>query len=154
MPSSKPKIKKQVLKKKKQLGIHPSTAQNKLRKAVSFRLCQEAGRDTCFRCGKVIETVKEFSIDHMVDWLDSGRPKELFFDVDNIAFSHRKCNIGNSRSALGSPGRKFREFILSPTIPQREIPKIKNKIKNGKTQTEIAKEYRVSRRTIYRALKR
>ena len=27
-------------------------------------------------------------------WLDSINPKESFFDINNIAFSHLSCNVG------------------------------------------------------------
>ncbi len=38
-----------------------------------------------------------FSIEHIVPWLDSDDPKGLFFDLNNIAFSHLSCNVGAAR---------------------------------------------------------
>lgn len=32
-------------------------------------------------------------IEHKIPWLDSDKPKELFFDLENIGFSHLSCNI-------------------------------------------------------------
>ena len=51
----------------------------------------------CFRCISKIETVKEFSIDHKVNWLDSENPIEVFLDVENVVFSHLRCNIKSAR---------------------------------------------------------
>ncbi len=86
------------VKAKKQLGINPGTASNRLRKAVLFQFVQLAREDTCYQCGKTIESIDEFSIEHMEPWLDSDNPKEKFFNLDNIAFSHLRCNIAAKRS--------------------------------------------------------
>jgi len=40
---------------------------------------------------------KELSIEHITPYLDSDDPKKLFFDLNNIAFSHLKCNSGAAR---------------------------------------------------------
>lgn len=77
-----------------QLGMPYGTANNKLRKAIMFQMIQRAGLDICFQCGKKIETIGELSIEHKESWLDKEDAKELFFDLDNIAFSHLKCNSG------------------------------------------------------------
>lgn len=66
------------------------TACGKLRKALLFSLVQRLGLDLCLKCGLVVETAEELSIDHVVDWLDVD--PALFWDVDNIKFSHRLCN--------------------------------------------------------------
>lgn len=76
----------------RQLGMNPSTAANALRKEVMFSLVKQLGQDVCFQCGNKIETVKEFSIEHTTPWLHTDDPKGSFFDLDNIAFSHLKCN--------------------------------------------------------------
>lgn len=46
---------------------------------------------------KKIETVKELSIEQKTPWLDSENPVSVFFDLNNIAFSHLKCNIADRR---------------------------------------------------------
>lgn len=81
-------------KKNEQLGMNHATAAGQLRKLILFKLVQEAGKDICFHCGKRIDSVDNFSIEHKVPWLDSNKPKELFFNLDNIAFSHLGCNSG------------------------------------------------------------
>lgn len=84
-------------KKKEQLGINPSTAQHKLRKLILFSFVKRLGLDECYQCKCKIENVEELSIEHKVPWLDSKNPLELFFDLDNIAFSHLSCNVGAGR---------------------------------------------------------
>jgi hypothetical protein len=79
-------------KKNKQLGMHYGTAAQRLRKMIMFAMVKDLGLDNCFQCGKPIETVEELSIEHKVPWLDSEDPKGLFFDLENVAFSHLSCN--------------------------------------------------------------
>ena len=84
-------------KKAEQLGMPIGTASNRLRKSIIFNLLKEAGKNFCHQCGGEIESVEELSIEHKTPWLDSENPVELFFDLDNIAFSHLSCNSGAAR---------------------------------------------------------
>lgn len=86
---------------KSQLGMAKGTAANKLRKMLLFNLIQRCGLDTCHRCGGKIETLRELSIEHKQAWLHSEDPVGLYFDLDNIAFSHLSCNskAGGQESA-------------------------------------------------------
>lgn len=83
-------------KKKLQLGMNPSTAQGRLLKDILFKFVQ-AHHPTCYKCGQAL-TRETFSIEHKIPWLDSDDPVGLFFDLDNIAFSHLTCNIADRRS--------------------------------------------------------
>ena len=96
-------------KKAEQLGMPHGTAGNRLRKRILFALIREAELDTCCRCNKKIEDVSDLSIEHIVPWLDSKDPIGLFFDLDNIAFSHLRCNIGSARKPKAPHGsaRKY-----------------------------------------------
>jgi len=85
------------IKKKEQLGMAQGTARNKLVKLIMFDMARKLKLDTCFRCNKAIVKVNEFSIEHKIPWLDSEEPKELYFNLDNIAFSHHSCNVSNAR---------------------------------------------------------
>lgn len=76
--------------KTKQLGISYGTACGRLRKQIMFMLSQECNRDTCYRCGEKINHVEEFSIEHKQGW--EGVSSDLFWDLNNIAFSHLACN--------------------------------------------------------------
>lgn len=78
------------------LGVNVSTAQAKLRKSIIFKLVVELAQDICFQCNERIENIDELSIEHKKPWLDVD--KNLFWDLDNIAFSHLSCNIKASRN--------------------------------------------------------
>ena len=82
-------------KKAEQLGMPYGTANSRLRKQILFRYVQKCKDDTCFHCGRKIEDIDNFSIEHKVPWLDNNI--ELFWDLDNIAFSHLKCNTSAAR---------------------------------------------------------
>ena len=74
------------------LGQSTGGASYTLYRKLLFKMVQELGRDHCYRCDKIIEDYESFSIDHIDSWWGSGDPQAVFFDLDNIAFSHRKCN--------------------------------------------------------------
>ena len=84
-------------KKVEQLGMPFGTASGILKKSIMFSMMQLLELDMCFQCGMKIESVNDLSIEHKIPWLDSENPKELFFSLDNIAFSHLKCNVGAVR---------------------------------------------------------
>lgn len=83
--------------KTKQLGLNFSTACGRLRKILLFSLAVELNRNVCYRCNRLIGSVDDFTIDHIIPWMYSEKPNELFFDIDNIAFSHGTCNSSHSR---------------------------------------------------------
>lgn len=104
-------------KKQDQLGMPFGTASAKLRKAILFALLKELGKNICFQCKKEIENIDELSIEHIIPWIDSENPKELFFDMENIAFSHLSCNVKAVRKEyLQESGKKMSKsnIILCP----------------------------------------
>ena len=80
------------------------TACNRLRRQIMFGLIQTVGMDICCKCGEHL-TAENFSIEHLEPWLDVD--PDLFWDLDNVAFSHRACNQPHRR-VLPNPnhGRK------------------------------------------------
>lgn len=94
---------KQNTKKFEQLGMPYGTACNRLRKMVLFNLLIKHGENMCYRCGRSIEDVKDLSIEHKKHWLD--RDVALFWDLDNIAFSHLSCNSKHKRPMKKKIGR-------------------------------------------------
>ena len=76
--------------KSKQLGMDVGTATHRLKLSILFSLVQQTGQDTCYQCGKPITEAQELSIEHKQPWykVDTG----LFWDLGNVAFSHRLCN--------------------------------------------------------------
>ena len=82
-------------KKTKQLGMNFSTAQHRLRKRILFMLIQRLKLDECFQCKQLIVDVDDYSIEHKKPWLDEDT--RLFWDLGNIAFSHKSCNSSAAR---------------------------------------------------------
>lgn len=83
------------------LGMPQGTAMGRLRKMVLFRQLKKYGDNVCVRCGALIESVDELSIEHIKPW--EGRSAELFWDLDNIAFSHLSCNCKANSGPAGRP---------------------------------------------------
>lgn len=78
--------------------MNPSTASARLLKDILFDFVSKSGH-VCFRCkGTMLR--ENFSIEHKVAWLDTEDPVELFFNLDNIAYSHLDCNIREARRAI------------------------------------------------------
>lgn len=104
---------------KEQLGMSYGRANSILKKKLLFSYAQKLGLDTCFRCGKQIANIDEFSVEHKIEWLYSDNPLELFLDLDNIACSHLVCNIRagrrNRNKAMKTVNCKFcnKEFDVS-----------------------------------------
>lgn len=100
------------------LGMPQGTASNRLRKMLLFRQLKKHNENVCVRCEKEIETVEELSVEHIKPW--EGRSAELFWDLDNVAFSHMKCNVPHIRKGgLGS--RKIGEDGLSWCVPCQDF---------------------------------
>lgn len=85
-------------KKASQLGMPLGTAAARLRKSILFDFVKRLGLDSCFRCGKTILSSDDMSIDHKIPWLDGHI--DLFWSLENIAFSHRSCNTSDGRRGL------------------------------------------------------
>ncbi len=81
--------------KAKLLRMPYGTANGRLRKMLLFKLAGELGRLDCYRCdAEMIDSIEDFSIEHIEPWMSAEDPVEAFFDLDNIAFSHITCNVG------------------------------------------------------------
>jgi hypothetical protein len=86
------------------LGMPHGTACNRLRKIVLFDLLQKHGENICFKCSGIIETAEELSIEHKQPW--EGISVELFWSLENIAFSHLRCNRNHRYESGGAKLRK------------------------------------------------
>ena len=85
------------------LGMLYSTARSRLSKSIIYSLAKRLRLLNCHRCGLEIDNEKDLSIEHKESWILSSTPKKLFFDIDNIAFSHLHCNCtagGYSRGVI------------------------------------------------------
>ena len=83
------------------LGMPFGTAAAKLRKMVLFDLLKRHHENICVRCGKQIELIEELSLEHLKPWED--RDVALFWDINNIGFSHTRCNRPHQRSSRFIP---------------------------------------------------
>jgi len=78
-------------KKKERLGMHVSVANRRLQKDMLFSLCVRLNENRCYRCGNQM-TRDDFTMDHVIPWINSVNPVKLYFDVSNVKFSHHSCN--------------------------------------------------------------
>lgn len=83
-------------KKKQQLGMNPSTASHRLVKDLLWNFIETTGQVACCKCGEPMSR-ETFSIEHVTPWLDSEDPVGLYFSIDNIGYSHLKCNVEDRR---------------------------------------------------------
>lgn len=74
-----------------------------LRREMMFSLLCRLDENFCCRCGALIESSAEMSIEHMVPWESAPLPIEAFLDLDNVGFSHRSCNY----AAAHRPNKKY-----------------------------------------------
>lgn len=107
-------------KKHDQLGMNYGTASYRLVKDLLF----DKVKDTpCHQCGGVLER-ENFSIEHKTPWLDSEDPTKLFFDLDNISYSHLSCNTSAARRKQlyvdGDERRKVQAQRWRDKTPQDE----------------------------------
>ena len=86
------------------LGMSHGSAVHRLRKAIMFRMLKRLGEDACFHCGKKIENIDDLSIEHIKPWQSAKDPLVAFFDLDNIAFSHLKCNCAAASKSYAGHG--------------------------------------------------
>ena len=119
-----------------QLGMDHGKARNILSRSIMFDFSKRLGLDVCFQCGKKIETLRELSIEHKTAWLDSDNPPKLYFDLNNIAFSHLSCN--------SAAGAKY----SSAKLTMIEANEIREKLSNGETLRKLGDEYGVHHSSI------
>lgn len=93
--------------KNEQLGMNYSTASNRLVKDLLFNFIVVSGINKCHQCGEPMER-SNFSIEHKTPWLHSKNPKELFFNLDNISYSHLRCNVDSARRPTSVCGTAYK----------------------------------------------
>lgn len=114
-------------KKRKQLGMPFGTANGRLKKMIFFSLVKETKKDMCFRCGKKIKNIKDLSVEHKKPWLDES--VDLFWDLNNIAFSHLKCNSKSKRPSIqihNPPGMNWCN-VCKEFLPTKNFWKNRNR---------------------------
>jgi hypothetical protein len=88
-----------------QLGMSYGTASGRLRKMILFDVLRKHSENKCFKCGELIESEKDLSIEHKQPW--ENKNPDLFWDLNNIAFSHMCCNIPHVYKGSGASLRKI-----------------------------------------------
>jgi hypothetical protein len=83
------------------LGMPHGTASHRLRKKILFHLLKKLNENYCFKCSEPIENINDLTIEHKQPW--EGISAELFWDLDNIAFSHLRCNVPHRQSGGPTP---------------------------------------------------
>lgn len=99
-------------------GMPRGTANSKLRKKLLFELLRTIGANKCRRCGLDIVLSEDLAIEHLTDWKDD---QDLFWMLENIAFSHLSCSSGAARqegkpmladiSIIGEDGEQLPTFL-------------------------------------------
>jgi hypothetical protein len=107
-------------KKNATLGMSYGTASNRLRKMIMFDFAKKLKKDVCFRCNKQILKIEELSIEHIKPW--EGISAELFWDLENIAFSHLHCNCQHIRRDLPLLHERNREYWKSEGSRNAQAP--------------------------------
>lgn len=134
-------------KKSERLGMSHGVARARLLKMILFDLLKQFNKDVCFRCDKKIDKIEELSIEHKKAWLNSENPKQLFFDLENISFSHLSCNSKHSSYPKTSPWKRGEKNNFSKlTVVQ--VKEIKELVIKGVSLRNIAKQYNVNHTTI------
>lgn len=80
----------------KGLNENSSTAQNRLVKDLLFSFIVSSESNVCYHCNKPMSR-EDFSIEHKVPWRHAENAVDLFYNIDNIAYSHQSCNYSAAR---------------------------------------------------------
>lgn len=78
-----------------QLGMSHGKASAILLRDILFKFITKENIK-CLHCNDYL-TRDDFTIEHITPWLDSDMASELFFDLENISFAHKKCNYSIRR---------------------------------------------------------
>ena len=76
------------------LGMPYGTAAHKLRKKIIYALISGTllAVPYCYKCAGRIHSEEDMTIEHIKPWEGRENGATLFWDIENIAFSHRWCN--------------------------------------------------------------
>ena len=139
-------------KRNKVLGELYSTARSRLIKMVLFKLLIEYKLNICFRCNKLIEKIEDLSIEHKIGWVNSIDPKKYFYDLENIAFSHIRCNCG-ARVWTEDSKKSFTKLMSGENNHKSKLTNeqvILIRENKNSTTRQLAKEFNVDHSRIVR----
>jgi hypothetical protein len=117
--------------------MDPGTARNHLITDLLFDFALRAGHK-CHRCNQPL-TRATFSVDHILPWLDSPNPMDLFFDLRNIAYSHLACNSRAGRRS-DKQGKRISPEQVAAMTPQRQAALATSRAKWVRRKAKLAAE--------------
>ena len=85
-----------------------------------FMLIQRLKLDECFQCKFLIVDVDDFSVEHKKPWFNEDT--RLFWDMGNIAFSHKSCNAGAARRNSKNPMIQYEHRIADREDEEGHYP--------------------------------
>ena len=140
--------------KSEQIGMPIGTASARLKKNIMFDLLCRLNENKCYQCGEIIENAENLSVEHKIPYLHSENPQELFFNLDNIAFSHLKCNIGAARKNIKTLSLSQIEKCKlgnhsKSDLNEEKVKEIREYLKTNR-QRDAVKEFNISRFVISR----
>jgi len=124
-----------INKKSSQLGMSSGKASNILLKDILWDFIVKTNQNYCCKCNLQMHRLT-FSIEHIQPWLDSENPTDLFFNLNNISFSHLICNIKSARRTnkiLDRDKYKEQTKIRNTLNKKKNYSKEKRKEKYTKT---------------------
>ena len=142
-------------KKNATLGMPHGTACNRLRKMILFKLLGKLGENVCTRCHLPIDAVDDLSIEHLKPW--EGISAELFWDLNNIAFSHVSCNRPNRPGRAGGRPKKIGPVGTAWCVKCQKfepIEKFGKRVNHWNGFDDMCQESRKEFRTVYSSMAR
>jgi hypothetical protein len=91
------------------LGMEFGKANHQLCRKIMYGWCCQLGLNKCYKgCPKkIIDRIEDWTVEHKNPW-NKGKTKEeknrLFYSLENIAYSHKRCNCGSSNAGKGESG--------------------------------------------------
>jgi hypothetical protein len=149
-----PSQQKSIRRMSEMLGQPYTSAMYNLRAIILFELVKETRQNICFQCGKAIESKDDLSVEHKTPWMTAENKRECFFDLNNIAFSHRKCN--------SAAGRKLENLQYGPgeknslsKLTAEQVREMRAIYKQGDiSYAELARKYDVNAAHVSRIIRR
>lgn len=139
-------------KKSELLGMKHGTANGRLRKMLLYSLAGRLGLLNCHQCGGLIDSIDEFTIEHKDPWEAADNPRTAFFDLENISFSHFKCNIAQCRRpnkvyATRADAERAK-YLRQAADPERWEHRMATKRAREKRYTQARREKRIAARQV------
>lgn len=126
---------------KQQLGMSRGRASNLLKKHIMFRLLEQLKQLACYKCGKIIESPNRLSVEHKRSWFRVDT--KLFWDLNNVAFSHTRCNRPDRPFDIGGLNRAKTHCKRGHKLPQTRNKNGGRVCKICKNQTEKLRKQRL-----------